>query len=260
MENNIIKAADLLRQAWDNNEAGNPIRHLVDSSNLTTAYMIQDYNDKIWQAQGRRLVGRKLGLTNKAVQKQFGISDPCYGNLYADMVHVDGVEITKRAVSDLRVETEMAVVLKKDLTQTEHTLLDIIDAVDYILPAFEICDSRVTGWDVKSTDFVADNAAACMVVLGTKPVSLAMCDITRSEMVTRRGDEVVSQGKATAILGHPLHALKWLADDLVRIGKPLRAGEFIITGAIGPAVSAKPGDAFDAEISGVGLISVSFAQ
>jgi 2-keto-4-pentenoate hydratase len=80
MENNII-AADLLRLwAW-NNEAGEPIRDMVDSENLTTAYMIQDYNDKIWQAQGRRLVGRKLGLTNKAVQKQFGISDPCYGNI-----------------------------------------------------------------------------------------------------------------------------------------------------------------------------------
>jgi len=260
MENNIIKAADLLRQAWDNNEAGDPIRELVDSENLTTAYMIQDYNDKIWQAQGRRLVGRKLGLTNKAVQKQFGISDPCYGNIYADMVLIDGAEITKPVVSDLRVETEIAVVLKKDLTQTEHTILDIIDAVDYLLPAFEICDSRVTGWNVKSCDFIADNAAACLVVLGTRPVALSDCDITRSEMVTRRAGQVVSQGKATAILGHPLHALKWLADDLVRIGKPLRAGEFVITGAIGPAVSARPGDAFDAEITGVGLISTRFAD
>ncbi|WP_437890956.1 2-keto-4-pentenoate hydratase [Phytobacter sp. V91] len=260
MENNIIKAADLLRQAWDNNEATSPVRDLVDSTNLTTAYMIQDYNDKVWQAQGRRRVGRKLGLTNKAVQKQFGISDPCYGNIYADMVLVDGAQITKGVISDLRVETEIAVVLKKDLTQTEHTILDIIDAVDYILPAFEICDTRVAGWDVKSCDFVADNAAACLVVLGTRPVYLTDCDITRSEMVTRRGDDVVSEGKATAILGHPLHALKWLADDLVRIGKPLRAGEFVITGAIGPAVSAKPGDVFNAEISGIGLISTSFAS
>ena len=176
------------------------------------------------------------------------------------MVLVDGAEITKTAVSDLRVETEIAVVLKKDLTQTGHTILDIINAVDYILPAFEICDSRVTGWNVKSCDFVADNAAACLVVLGTRPVYLCDCDITRSEMVTKRAGEVVSQGKATAILGHPLHALKWLADDLVRIGKPLRAGEFVITGAIGPAVSARPGDAFDAEITGVGLISTRFAE
>ncbi|MGK9175718.1 fumarylacetoacetate hydrolase family protein [Yokenella regensburgei] len=259
MQNNIIKAADLLRQAWDNNEAGNPIRDLVDSTDLDTAYMIQNYNDRLWQARGRRRVGRKLGLTNKAVQQQFGISDPCYGTIYADMVLIDGAEITKPVVSDQRVETEIAVVLKKDLTQTAHTILDIIDAVDYLLPAFEICDSRVTGWDVTSCDFVADNAAACLVVLGTRPVYLADCDITRSEMVTRRGDEVVSQGKATAILGHPLHALKWLADDLVRTGNPLRAGEFVITGAIGPAVSAKPGDAFDAEITGLGLISTRFA-
>ena len=97
------------------------------------------------------------------------------------------------------------------------------------------------------------------MVLGTRSVYCSDGDIARSEMVPKRGDEVVSQGKATAILGHPLHALKWLADDLVRIGKPLRAGEFVITGAIGPAVSAKPGDAFDAEITGIGLISTRFA-
>jgi 2-keto-4-pentenoate hydratase len=135
------------------------------------------------------------------------------------MVLVDGAEITKPVVTC--VSRPKLRWCWKDLTSNH--ILDIINAVDYILPAFEVCDSRVTGWNVKSCDFVADNAAACLVVLGTKPVYLSDCDITRSEMVTRRGEEVVSQGKATAILGHPLHALKWLADDLVRIGKPLRA-------------------------------------
>lgn len=260
MENNLIHAADLLRHAWDNDVAGEPVRDRLESDSLATAYMIQDYNDQIWQSQGRRLVGRKLALTNKAVQAQFGIATPCYGNIYADMVLVDGAEIVKPALSEQRVETEIAVVLKKDLTQREHTVADIIDACDYILPAFEICDSRIIGWNVKSCDFVADNAAACLVVLGARPVRLADCDITRSRMTTRRGEEVVSEGIATACLGHPLHALKWLADELVRTGKPLRAGEFIITGAIGPAVPAKPGDAFSAEITGVGQIGVSFAR
>ncbi|MCD9672811.1 IS110 family transposase [Klebsiella variicola] len=128
--------------------------------------------------------GRELSAWCGLVPRQHS-----YGNIYADMVLVDGAEITQPVVSDLRLETEIAVVLKKDLTQSEHTILDIINAVD-ILPAFEICDSRNTGWNVESCDFVIDNAAACLVVLGTRPVYLSDCDITRCEMVTRRAGEI----------------------------------------------------------------------
>lgn len=259
MENSIIKAADAIRTAWQNGQAGQPIRELFTDDDIASGYMIQDYNDALWQAQGRRRVGRKLALTNKAVQRQFGMSQACYGNIYADMVLVEGTEITRRALSEQRVETEIAVVLKKDLTQTAHTIVDIIDACDYLLPAFEIVDSRVIGWNVKSCDFIADNTSACMVVLGTKPVRLSDFDMTRSLMTTKRGDKVVSEGAAAACLGHPLHALKWLADELVRAGKPLRAGEFIITGALGPAIAAAPGDTFTAEITGLGLVTTTFA-
>ncbi|WP_413733623.1 2-keto-4-pentenoate hydratase [Sodalis sp. RH21] len=259
MDNSIIKAADVIRTAWQNAQAGQPIREFFSDEDITSGYMIQDYNDTLWQAQGRRLVGRKLALTNKAVQRQFGMSQACYGNIYADMVLVEGTEITQRALSEQRVETEIAVVLKKDLTQTCHTILDIIDACAYILPAFEIVDSRFTGWNVKSCDFIADNTSACLVVLGTKPVKLSDFDMARSLMTTKRGDEIVSEGAATACLGHPLHALKWLADELVRAGKPLRAGEFVITGALGPAVAAAPGDTFTAEITGLGLVTTRFA-
>lgn len=260
MNNTIIRAADMLRSAFDNAQAGQPIRERFTADDIASGYMIQDHNDRAWQAQGRRRVGRKLALTSKAVQQQFGISSACYGNIYADMVRVDGAEITQRALSDQRVETEIAVVLNKDLTQTRHTVLDIINACDYLLPAFEIVDSRVTDWNVKACDFIADNTSACLVVLGTKPVSLRDIDLTRSTMTTQRDGTVVSEGRATACMGHPLYAVQWLADELVRVGKPLRAGEFIITGALGPAISAAPGDSFTAEISGLGAVSASFAK
>lgn len=260
MENSIKTAGDLLRQAYESGVAREPIRSLVDDENLATAYKVQDYNDKQWQAQGRRRVGRKLALTNKAVQQQFGISQACHGTLYADMVLTDGAEIAQRALSDQRVETEIAVVLKKDLTHSQHTVLDIIDACDYLLAAFEIVDSRMIDWNVNACDFVADNTSASLVVLGTKPVYLNACDITRCVMTTKRGDEVVSEGLATNCLGHPLHAMVWLADEMVRVGNPLRAGEFVITGAMGPAISAKPGDVFTAELSGIGAISARFAR
>ncbi|HEY0207771.1 2-keto-4-pentenoate hydratase [Acerihabitans sp.] len=260
MENSITNAADVIRAAWENGKAGQPIRAAFSDDDTVSGYRIQEYNDTLWQAQGRRRVGRKLALTNKAVQRQFGMSRPCHGNIYADMVLVEGTEITRRASSEQRVETEIAVVLKKDLTQTTHTILDIIDACDYILPAFEIVDSRFIGWNVRSCDFIADNTSACLVVFGTKPVRLSDFDMTRSLMTTKRGDEVVSVGAAAACLGHPLHALKWLADELVRAGNPLRAGEFVITGALGPAVAAAPGDTFTAEITGLGSVTTVFAR
>ncbi|WLI78710.1 fumarylacetoacetate hydrolase family protein [Kosakonia sp. H02] len=260
MENNIQKAGDLLRKAQQIGVAGKPIHDIVGDNDIDTAYRVQAYNHQQWQNAGRRLVGRKLALTNKAVQQQFGISQACHGFIYADTVLSDGAEITQRALSDQRVETEIAVVLKKDLIHSQHTVLDVIDACDYLLAAFEIVDSRVIDWNVNACDFVADNTSASLVVLGTKPVYLKDCDITRCQMVTWRGDDVVSEGVATNCLGHPLQALAWLADEMVRAGRPLRAGEFVITGAMGPAISAKPGDVFSAELSGIGSIAVSFAK
>lgn len=260
MENAIIHAAGQLRNAWENGQAGEPVRGNFSADDALSGYMIQACNDRIWQAQGRRRVGRKLALTNQAVQRQFGMSQPCYGTLYADMVQADGTEIVRRALSEQRVETEVAVVLKHDLLRQRHTIVDMINACNYLLPAFEIVDSRVTGWNVKSCDFIADNTSASVVVLGTKPVRLADIDITRSQMVTRRGDTVVSEGSASACMGHPLVALQWLADELVRAGDPLRAGEFVITGALGPAIAAAPGDVFTAEISGLGVVTTAFAR
>lgn len=260
MENTIVQAAGRLRTAWENGQAGEPVRENFTADDTLSGYMIQAYNDRIWQVEGRRRVGRKLALTNRAVQRQFGMSQPCYGTLYADMVLAEGTEIARRALTEQRVETEVAVVLMRDLPRERHTILDIIDACDYLLPAFEIVDSRVTGWNVKSCDFIADNTSACLVVLGTKPVRLTDVDITRSQMVTRRGDTVVSQGSASACMGHPLAALQWLADELVRAGDPLRAGEFVITGALGPAIAAAPSDVFTGEISGLGTVTTTFAR
>lgn len=260
MENAIIHAAGQLRSAWENGRAGEPVRDHFTADDAESGYMIQACNDRVWQAQGRRRVGRKLALTSKAIQQQFGMSQPCYGTLYADMVQAEGTDIVRRALSEQRVETEIAVVLKQDLTREQHTIVDIIAACDYLLPAFEIVDSRVSGWNVKSCDFIADNTSASLVVLGTKPVRLTEVDITRCQMTTRRGDSVVSEGSAAACMGHPLAALQWLADELVRAGNPLRAGEFVITGALGPAIPAAPGDIFTAEISGLGQVMTRFAR
>ncbi|AUP76965.1 hypothetical protein CWS02_21030 [Enterobacter sp. EA-1] len=146
-------------RAYESGVAREPIRSLVDDENLATAYQVQDYNDKQWQAQGRRRVGRKLALTNKAVQQQFGISQACHGTLCrygADRRCGDRPTRTERSAR--RDGNRRGA--EKDLTHSQHTVLDIIDACDYLLAAFEIVDSRMIDWNVNACDFVADNTSA----------------------------------------------------------------------------------------------------
>lgn len=258
-KNSIVDIATQIRLAYENQQASSPVSELFGLTDIESAYMAQNYIDKYWQSHGRRLVGRKIALTNKAVQQQFGVDSPCHGNVYADMVYADGTEITARSVSEQRIETEIALVLKHDLNQERHTVFDIIKAVDFALPAFEIVDSRIINWNITPFDFVVDNTSSRFVVLGSKPTKLSDFDIVGCSAKTKQNDHVVNQGSGANCLGNPLHALAWLADELVKSNKPLKAGEFIITGALAPVVKVNPGDRFEAEIDGLGKVRISFS-
>lgn len=258
--NTLFKAAEQIRTAYEQQKACKPVRDLFGSVDVEAAYTAQDLNDKHWQHNGRRLVGRKIALTNKIVQQQFGVPQPCYGSLYADMLIADGLKINRKATTQQRLEMEVAIVLAEDLTGPVNSIVDIINACAYALPAFEIVDSRIINWDINACDFITDNTSASLVVLGTKPVALSDFDIARCRAITRTQHETVSEGSGNACLGNPLNALRWLADELVRAGKPLRAGEVVITGALGPVIPINSPASFEAEIEGLGKVSTTFAQ
>ncbi|MFF5306375.1 2-keto-4-pentenoate hydratase [Streptomyces sp. NPDC013161] len=256
----VVKAADLLAESTRTGVACPPVRDLLDGGGLETAYAVQQLNVRRGVDAGRRIVGRKIGLTSPAVQRQLGVDQPDFGALFADMAVPDGGEVPLGRLLQPKVEAEVALVLGRDLPERECTIVDVLRAVDFALPALEIVDSRVRNWEISLVDTVADNASCGLYVLGATPVPLTAIDLRAVTMTMTRGGETVSEGTGADCLGSPLTAAVWLASALAERGDPLRAGDLVLTGALGPMTPAAPGDAFEAHISDLGSVRVRFAQ
>ena len=261
VETSVETVALALREAELSKNAIAPVRPQLggESADVNIAYAVQEANTQRALAEGRRLVGRKIGLTSVAVQKQLGVDSPDFGMLFADMSYGDGEVIPTGLLIQPKVEAEIALVINKDLTQEKHTYADIISATEYALPAVEVVDSRIENWKISLIDTVADNASSAAYVLGSRPVKLENLDLVNCKMTMTRAGEVVSQGVGKACLSNPLNAAVWLADEMVRRGRPLLAGDIILTGALGPMVVANAGDEFLVEIEGFGSVTAAFA-
>ncbi|MBA2933562.1 fumarylacetoacetate hydrolase family protein [Sphingomonas sp. CGMCC 1.13654] len=237
-----------------------PIRDQAGAATIDDAYAIQSVNTDRWLAEGRIIVGAKTGLTSKAVQKQLGVDQPDFGVLFADMAIEDGATIEAGILLQPKVEAEIAFVMARTPDVERLTTAEILSSIDYALPALEIVDSRIRGWDIGIVDTVADNASCGLFALGTRPVALDAVDLRLCGMVLEKNGDPVSFGAGAACLGHPLHALGWLARTLARVGRPLRAGDVVLSGALGPMVEAHPGDTFETRIDGIGRVRVTFGQ
>ncbi|MCW5254663.1 2-keto-4-pentenoate hydratase [Streptomyces sp. SHP 1-2] len=256
----VVEAADLLAEAARAGTPCPPVRTLFDGGgDLETAYAVQRLNVRRGLDAGRRIAGRKIGLTSEAVQRQLGVDRPDFGALFADMAVPDGGEVPAGRLLQPKVEAEVALVLARDLPDRDCTADDVLNAVDFALPALEIVDSRIAGWDISLVDTVADNASCGLYVLGTTPVPPAGLDLATVAMTMTRDGETVSEGTGAACLGSPLNAAVWLASALAERGDPLRAGDLVLTGALGPMVPVAPGDVFEARIGGLGSVRVGFA-
>lgn len=261
VETRVESVAQALRSAELSQTPISPIRPQLggEHADLDMAYAVQEINTQQALHQGRHLVGRKIGLTSVAVQKQLGVDSPDFGMLFADMAYGDGEAIPAGLLIQPKVEAEIALVIHQDLTQQKHSYADIISATAYALPAIEIVDSRIENWKISLIDTVADNASSAAFVLGSRPVKLENLDLVNCKMVMTRGEEIVSEGVGKACLANPLNAAVWLADEMVKRGRPLLAGDIILTGALGPMVVANPGDEFKVEIDGFGSVTALFS-
>ncbi len=259
-QESIRQAADLLFEAARSGVPAAPIRTLLADGDLDAAYAVQALNTQRALDAGRRLVGRKIGLTSLAVQKQLGVDQPDYGMLFADMARGDAEEVALSVVLQPKVEAEIAFVLGRDLTEPQLTAADLFRAVEYAVPAVEIVGSRVANWDIRITDTIADNASSGLYVLGSRPVTLKDFDPRLCGMVMEKAGEPVSVGAGAACLGSPLNAALWLAKVMANLGRPLLAGDTILSGALGPMVGVQPGDVFDVRIEGLGAVRAAFAK
>ncbi|GAB2959987.1 2-keto-4-pentenoate hydratase [Micromonospora polyrhachis] len=257
----IEAAARMLRDAYDSGQPCPPLRdRLLPAGDVDTAYAVQQAQVGGWIVAGRRLVGAKIGLTSPAVQEELGVHQPDFGVLLADMAVPDGAEVDLGRLLQPRVEAEIAFVLGADLPYEQVTTVDVVQATECLLPAIEIVDSRIAGWDISIVDTVADNASSGLFVLGTSPRRLADVDLRLAGMVLEHAGEPVSVGAGAACLGNPLHAVAWLAGTVARAGRPLRAGDVVLSGALGPMVPVTPGAAYEARISGLGSVRACFSS
>ena len=212
----IREAAKRLREAYDTSKPCDPIRTLLKNGDIDAAYEVQEINTKKRLKDGARLVGRKIGLTSKIVQKQLGVDRPDFGMLFDDMAVPDGEEVPAAKLIAPRVEGEIAYVLERDIKMERPTTTDVINAVAYATPAIEIVDSRVRDWDIRIQDTIADNASAVLYVLGNRKVGLEDFDGRLCGMVIENKGEPASVGAGVACLGHPINAVRWLAEEMVR--------------------------------------------
>ena len=256
--NDIDFAANLLREAALSGKFITPLRERFPDMDGDAAYAIQRCNHLRRIQNGARQVGCKIGLTARAVQQQLGVDQPDFGVLFDDMAYGDSEPVPMGKLHQSKVEAEIAFVLGRDLTMENPSFLDVLQAVDHALPAVEIVGSRIADWNIRFVDTVADNASAGAFVLGGSPRRLSDFDLRLCGMHMQRRGESVSVGAGAACLGHPLNAVTWLARTMVRLGSPLRAGELVLSGALGPMVPVQAGDVFDVHIGGLGSVRAVF--
>lgn len=237
-----------------------PLRDGLDPLDVDGAYAVQTINTRFWEAQGRRIVGRKAGLTATAVQIQLGVNQPDFGVLFDDMQVTDGGTLDPAHALQPKAEAEIAFVLGKDLLDPETTPEMVAEAVVTVHAAIEIVDSRIADWKITFADTVADNGSSAFFVMSAAGRPLADLDLFTCGMVMEIDGAIVSLGAGAAALGHPLKSAAWLAQTMANRDEPLKAGDILLAGALGPMVALKPGDHVRAIIGGLGEASFTYIK
>ncbi|MFZ2016830.1 MAG: fumarylacetoacetate hydrolase family protein [Nocardioides sp.] len=255
------RAAKLLLDAYSSRTPIAPLTATFDGLTIQDAYEIQLTQIEALAQAGRTVKGMKVGLTSAAMQNLLGVRQPDFGHLLDDFFFLEHEPIPVEArFLQPRVEPEVAFVLKKPLSGPGVTVHEAISAVDYVLPALEIVDSRIADWKITIVDTVADNASSGGLVLGSTPTALHDVDLRLSGCVFRRNGQVVGTGAGGAVLGSPISSLVWLANTVGALGTSLEAGWVVLPGAITAMQPVAPGDTFTASFGGLGSVTARFAS
>lgn len=225
---------------------------------LEQAYQIQQRFVARRLDAGETVVGKKIGVTSKPVQQFLGVFQPDFGILTSGMLMSDGNVIDLDGLIQPKAEAELAFVLKEDLNGPGITAMDVIRATDYVVPCFEIVDSRITDWKIRIQDTVADNASCGVYVLGDVKGDPRKLDLTLAGMVLHKNGELYSTSVGAAVQGSPANAVAWLANTLGELGIPFKAGEVILSGSQSELVAVQHGDELECNVGGLGRCKVKF--
>ncbi|GAW51863.1 MULTISPECIES: 2-keto-4-pentenoate hydratase [unclassified Nocardioides] len=255
-----VEAARLLLDAYATGRPIAPLTSTYESMSLEDAYAIQLLQVEDRLAGGRSVKGHKVGLTSAAMQRLLGVGEPDFGHLLDDFFHLEHEPIPMDGFLQPRIEPEVAFILKAPLRGPGVTVQEAIAAVDFVLPALEIVDSRVEDWKIGLFDTVADNASSGGVVLGSTPTPLHELDLRLVGAVMTRNGVVVGTGAGGAVLGSPMSSLVWLANTVGARGVTLEPGHVVLPGAVCAMVAISPGDTVTARFSGLGSVTARFAE
>jgi 2-keto-4-pentenoate hydratase len=236
-----------------------PITETYPEIDIDTAYKIQLGLVQLKDADGEKIVGKKIGLTSKAMQKMLNVDQPDYGHIFDNMVLQDGVVFRVAELIQPKIEPEIAFILDREIKGPGVTPMQVLAATRFVVPALEIIDSRIEGWRIKLCDTIADNASSARVVLGSSPKRVDERDLKLVGMILEKNGDIVQTGAGGAVLGHPAVAVAWLANAVGRFGVSLNAGDIIMPGALCGAVDVGAGDLLQASFDGLGTVSVRFA-
>lgn len=250
--------AAVLLGAYANRTPVPPLTETYDGLTLKDAYAVQQIQIRSRLAGGAVVAGYKVGLTSEAMRQQFGVSDCDFGHLLSDMEYLADAPVPVSAFLQPRAEPEIALVLGRQLAGPRVTVSDVVAATAYAVPAIEIIDSRIANWRISLLDTVADNASSGGFVVGQSPVPLDRVDLSLTGCVLRRNGRIVATGAGAAVLGSPLHAAAWLANELIGRGAQLAAGHVILTGSITAAIPVAAGDAVTASFDHLGSVTAVF--
>ncbi|KOF10190.1 2-keto-4-pentenoate hydratase [Planococcus glaciei] len=254
----LQKIAQQLRNAENTKQPIAPLTETAAGITPDDAYRIQLLQIEQKISEGAKVEGLKIGLTSKAMQDMLNVHTPDYGFVLDSMVYKEARAIDAERFIQPKVEFEIAFVFKEALKGPDVTIEDVVRATDYVVPSVEIIDSRIADWRIKFEDTVADNGSSAGALLGSKKTKLSEVDIAAIEMTVYKNDEAVDAASSSAVLGNPLNAVVWLANEMGRYDIQIEPGMFVLSGALSKALPFAAGDRFKADFGVLGEVSISF--
>ncbi|MFD9893208.1 2-keto-4-pentenoate hydratase [Amycolatopsis sp. NPDC059027] len=256
----LQEAATSLLSAYETRKPIEPLVTSYPEATVEDAYRIQQRVVRHWVERGDVVRGHKVGLASAAMQRQMGVEQPDYGHLTGTMFHLEHQPIPSGHFLQPKIEPEVAFVLGSALRGPGVTVADAVRAVDFVLPALEIVDSRIRDWQISLVDTISDNASSGGVVLGSRPTALGDVDLRLAGCVLHADGELAATGAGGAVLGSPINALVWLANTVGPLGVTLEPGHVVLPGSMTRAIPVRPGGTVVATIAGLGSVTAVFSE